>query len=72
MTWKADLASWQSTDFAHCNEQDMLDFTCYQMGQKYPGNYELDWKYDTIVGRFMLYPKFDSHEDELWFLLKYS
>lgn len=75
-TWKENLARWQSSDLPglenHLVEQHMLEHVHRKMQEHYPGNYHLDWKFDIIRGAFTLYPKFDTPQDEVMFLLKYS
>jgi hypothetical protein len=75
-TWKENLSRWQSSDFPglsnSCSEADMLELVHAKMLEYYPGNYTLDWKFDIIKGAFVLYPKFDTPQDETLFLLKYS
>jgi hypothetical protein len=75
-SWQENLARWQSSDFPGMtlsgNEESMLDLVHNKMQEHYPGNYTLDWKFDIIKGRFVLYPRFDTSEDETWFILKYS
>lgn len=75
-TWKENLKHWQNSDLPglsnSCNEQDMLELVHLKMQEYYPGNYTLDWKFDIIKGGFLLYPKFNTPQDEIVFLLKYS
>lgn len=75
-TWKENLRYWQSSDLPglsnSCKEADMLELVHAKMQEFYPGNYTLDWKFDIIKGAFVLYPKFDTPQDETLFLLKYS
>jgi len=39
---------------------------------RYPGNYWLDWRYDSTDRCFHLYPYFPSIQDENWWHLKYD
>ena len=74
-TWQENLARWQAHDLGAaslCSEKDMLELVWQNMQEHYPGNYTLDWKFDTIKGGFKLYPRFDTPQDEVMFLLKYS
>lgn len=73
-TWQEDLRWWQSSDLLGLsnNESDMLELVHTKMQENYPGNYVLDWKFDPALGAFKLYPKFDTPQDETWFILKYS
>jgi hypothetical protein len=75
-TWQENLKQWQNSDLPglsnSLNEIDMLVLVHGKMQELYPGNYSLDWKFDSVTGAFKLYPKFNTPEDETWFILKYS
>lgn len=75
-TWQENLSRWQSSDLPglsnHLNEHDMLELVHTKMQENYPGNYTLDWKFDIIKGGFILYPRFDTLQDEVMFLLRHS
>lgn len=77
MTWQKYLqelqlkyASW--TQLGQNKTGDGLSDATEMMREKYPGNYRVIEKYDSIKGKFVLKLEFDDPKEETFWLLRHS
>lgn len=69
LEWRSHL---RSLTYLHGHWQDHLDVLTANMQKLFPGNYTvecyLDWDEMCVLPRL----RFDTPQDETWFMLKYS
>lgn len=77
MTWQKYLqelqlkyASW--TELGQNKTGDGLSDVTEIMRERYPGNYRVIEKYDSIKGKFVLKLEFNDPKEEIFWVLKYS
>jgi hypothetical protein len=77
ITWQKYLqelqlkyASW--TQLGLNKTGDGLSDATEMMREKYPGNYHVIEKYDSITGKFVLKLEFTDHKEEIFWLLKWA
>lgn len=71
------MSRWER-DLEKIREESMTRTSCYEASalsdfkNKYPGNYTIEWAYDSKKGYFTLQLLFERDEEKMWWLIKNS